>query len=324
MDRRTFVSTLAIGLLAAPLVAEAQQAGKVYQIGFISVRPPTAADASWEAFVEKLRELGYATGHNVVIERRVGEGRIETSYAAAAELLLRKIDVIWVGGTPGAQAVKRATSTVPVVFVAVSDPVGSGLVTSLSHPGGNITGLTHVSKEVHAKRVQLLKEMVPRVSRIAVLAGPSSRLTLPETQAAAQAVGLHVDVVEAHGPDELEEAFSRARRASVQALVVLPDASFVAQGQRIAQLAATNRLPTVFETKSYVSDGGLMSYGADLIEQVRRSAIYIDRILKGAKPSDLPVEQPTKFELVINMKTAKALGLTIPQSLLLRADQVIQ
>jgi putative ABC transport system substrate-binding protein len=319
--RAVLILALTLGLLAAPFAVEAQQVGKVYRIGFIS---SSGANPIWEAFVEKLRELGYVPGQNVVIERRVGEGRIETSYAAATELLLRKIDVIWVGGTPGAQAVKRATSTVPVVFVAVSDPVGSGLVTSLSRPGGNITGLTHISKEVHAKRVQLLKELVPRVSRIAVLAGPSSRLTLTETQAAAQALGLQVDVVEAHGPDELEEAFSRAGRGGAQALVVLPDASFVAQGQRIAQLAATNRLPTVFETKSYVSDGGLMSYGADLIEQVRRSAIYVDRILKGVKPADLPVEQPTKFELVINLKTAKALGLTIPPSLLLRADQVLE
>ena len=323
MERRTFVALVAGGLLAAPLAAEAQQAGKVYRIGFISVRSPRV-DSNYEVFVEKLRELGYVPGQNVVIERRVGEGRNDTSYAAAAELLLRKIDVIWVGGTPGAQAVKRATSTVPVVFVAVSDPVGSGLVTSLSHPGGNITGLTHISKEVQAKRVQLLKELVPRVSRIAVLAGPSSSLTLTETQAAAQALGLQVDVVEVHGPDELEEAFSRAGRGRAQALVVLPEASFVAQGQRIGQLAVTNRLPTVFETKSYVSAGGLMSYGADLVEQVRRSAIYVDRILKGAKPADLPVEQPSKFELVINLKTAKALGLTIPQAFLLRADEIIQ
>jgi len=321
--RRTFLAGTGAVLLAAPLAAEAQQAGKVYRIGFISVRSPRV-DSNYEVFVEKLRELGYVPGQNVVIERRVGEGRNDTSYAAAAELLLRKIDVIWVGGTPGAQAVKRATSTVPVVFVAVSDPVGSGLVTSLSHPGGNITGLTHISKEVQAKRVQLLKELVPRVSRIAVLAGPSSSLTLTETQAAAQALGLQVDVVEVHGPDELEEAFSRAGRGRAQALVVLPEASFVAQGQRIGQLAVTNRLPTVFETKSYVSAGGLMSYGADLVEQVRRSAIYVDRILKGAKPADLPVEQPSKFELVINLKTAKALGLTIPQALLLRADEIIQ
>jgi len=323
MERRRFIEVAAGGLLAAPLAAGAQQAGKVYRIGFISVRSPRV-DPNYEVFVEKLRELGYVPDQNVVIERQVGEGRIDTSYAAAAELLLRKIDVIWVGGTPGAQAVKRATSTVPVVFVAVSDPVGSGLVASLSHPGGNITGLTHVSKEVQAKRVQLLKELVPRVSRIAILAGPSSALTLTETQAAAQALRLQVDVVEVHGPDELEEAFSRARRGSAQALVVLPDASFVAQGQRIGQLAVTNRLPTVFETKSYVSAGGLMSYGADLIEQIRRSAIYVDRILKGAKPADLPIEQPTKFELVINLKTAKALGLTIPPSLLGRADEVIQ
>ena len=323
IDRRTFLAGTGAVLLAAPLAAEAQQAGKVYRIGFISVRSPRV-DSNYEVFVEKLRELGYVPGQNVVIERRVGEGRNDTSYAAAAELLLRKIDVIWVGGTPGAQAVKRATSTVPVVFVAVSDPVGSGLVTSLSHPGGNITGLTHISKEVQAKRVQLLKELVPRVSRIAVLAGPSSSLTLTETQAAAQALGLQVDVVEVHGPDELEEAFSRAGRGRAQALVVLPEASFVAQGQRIGQLAVTNRLPTVFETKSYVSAGGLMSYGADLVEQVRRSAIYVDRILKGAKPADLPVEQPSKFELVINLKTAKALGLTIPQALLLRADEIIQ
>jgi len=321
--RRTFLAGTGAVLLAAPLAAEAQQAGKVYRIGFISVRSPRV-DSNYEVFVEKLRELGYVPGQNVVIERRVGEGRNDTSYAAAAELLLRKIDVIWVGGTPGAQAVKRATSTVPVVFVAVSDPVGSGLVTSLSHPGGNITGLTHISKEVQAKRVQLLKELVPRVSRIAVLAGPSSSLTLTETQAAAQALGLQVDVVEVHGPDELEEAFSRAGRGRAQALVVLPEASFVAQGQRIGQLAVTNRLPTVFETKSYVSAGGLMSYGADLVEQVRRSAIYVDRILKGAKPADLPVEQPSKFELVINLKTAKALGLTIPQAFLLRADEIIQ
>jgi putative tryptophan/tyrosine transport system substrate-binding protein len=323
VDRRAFLGTLAGSILAAPLAAEAQQAGKIYRIGVISASSPSS-DPNWEVFVEKLRELGYVPGQNVVIERRVGEGRSEISYAAAVELPQGKIDVIWVGGTPGALAVKRTTSTVPVVFIAVSDPLGSGLVASLSRPGGNITGLTHINKETHEKRVQLVKELIPRVSRIAVLAGPSGRLTLADTQAAAQALGLQVDVVEVRAADELEAAFSQAGRGSAQALVVLPDALFFAQRLRIGQLAATNRLPTVFELKGYVSVGGLMSYGADLSEQVRRSAVYVDRILKGAKPADLPVEQPTKFELVINLKTAKALGLTIPPSLLQRADQVIE
>jgi putative ABC transport system substrate-binding protein len=323
MDRRRFLLTSVAGALAAPLAAEGQQAGKVYRIGVISGSSPSS-DPNWEVFVEKLRELGYVPSQNVVIERRFGEGRSETSYAAAVELLHSKIDVIWVGGTPGALAVKRATSTVPVVFIAIADPVGSGLVASLSRPGGNITGLTHITKEVHAKRVQLVKELIPGVSRIAVLAGPSGQLFLADTQAAARALGLQVDVVEVRAADELEAAFSQAARGSAQALVVLPDTVFFAQRQRIGQLAATSRLPTVFELKGYVSVGGLMSYGADLSEQVRRSAVYVDRILKGAKPADLPVEQPTKFELVINLKTAKALGLTIPPALLLRADQVIE
>ena len=329
ISRRRFLTVVAITL--APMGAaahaqeyKAQQPGKVYRIGHISAAIPDGSDPVWDAFVGKLRELGYVPGQNVVIERRVGEGRIEASQAAASELVRLKVDVIWVGGTPGAQAVKRVTSTVPVVFVAVGDPIGSGIVSSLSRPGGNITGLTHITKEVHAKRVQLVKELVPGASRIAVLAGPSSGLTLTDTQAAAQALGLQVNVIEAHGPDELEEAFSRAARGRAQALIVLPDASFWARRERVGHLAAMNRLPTVFELKGYVSAGGLMSYGADLIEQVRRSAIYVDRILKGAKPADLPVEQPTKFELVINLKTAKALRLTIPQALLLRADEVIE
>jgi putative ABC transport system substrate-binding protein len=323
MDRRAFVSGVTLGLLAAPLAAEGQQAGKVYRIGYLSSSLPSPKDPNLEAFVEKLRDLGYVPGQNVVIEQRHGEGRSDVSQAATAELIRLKVDVIWVGGTPGTQAVKRATSTIPVVFVAVSDPVGSGLVTSLSHPGGNITGLTHISKEVHAKRLQLLKQLVPRLSRIAVLAGPSGSITITDTQAAAQALGLQVDVVEAHGSDKLDEAFSRAAKGTAQALVVLPDALFWAHRQQVGHLAATNRLPTVFELKGYVSAGGLMSYGADLIAQIQHSAVYVDRILKGAKPADLPVEQPTKFEFVINLKTAKAVGLTIPQSLLLRADEVI-
>ncbi len=319
IDRRTFLGGLAGGLLAAPLAA----ANQVYRVGVIFSGFSGSGGLS-EASLAQLRELGYVPGQNIVIEQRFAEGKVERYEAAATEFVRMKVDVISVGSTPGAQAAQRVTSTVPIVFNSVADPVGAGLVNSLARPGGNVTGFTHVTKEVHAKRLELLKQLIPNVSRIAVLAGSSRAITLPDTEVAARALGLKVDVFQANSPSELEDAFSKAVKGGAQGLVALPDQFFWAHRERIGELASMRGLPTVFEQKGYVEAGGLLSYGANLKEQSRRTAILIDRILKGAKPAELPVEQPTKFELVINLKTAKALGLTIPPSLLARADQVIE
>jgi putative ABC transport system substrate-binding protein len=329
ITRRVFVGTLAGGLLAAPLAAEAQQAAKIARIGYLTLNLAAAPHVR-EAFLQGLRDLGYVEGRNVVIEYRDAEGKVERLPALAAELVALKVDVILAGGTPQALAAKQATRTIPIVFASSPDPVGSGLVTSLARPGGNVTGLSFLAPELVGKRLEQLKQALPGVSRVAVLWQPggqgerTEKDMLKEAEVAARALGVRPQFVEARGPADIDRAFSDMTRARAGALTVLSTPMFVSERRRLVDLAAKNRLPTVFSFREYVDAGGLMSYGPNLADLFRRAATYVDKILKGAKPADLPVEQPTKFDLVINLKTAKALGLTIPPSLLGRADEVIQ
>ena len=277
-----------------------------------------------------LRDLGYVEGRNVVIEIRDAEGEAERLPALAAELVALKVDVIVAPNTPQALAAKQATRTLPIVFSFVADPVASGLVTSLARPGGNVTGLSSLTPELVGKRLELLTQAVPGVSRVAVLWQPgfqgerTEKDMLKGADVAARALGVRLQFVEAQGPADFDRAFSDMTRARAGALTVLGSTMFISERRRLVDLAAKNRLPAVYARREYVDAGGLMSYGSNIADLFRRAATYVDKILKGAKPADLPVEQPTKFELVINLKTAKALGLTIPPSLLGRADQVIE
>jgi putative tryptophan/tyrosine transport system substrate-binding protein len=329
MDRRAFLGTLAGGLVAAPLVAEAQQAAKIARIGFLSLNLAPNPHLP-EAFRQGLRDLGYVEGRNVVIEYRDAEGKPERFPALAAELVALKVDVILVGSTPQALAAKQATKTIPIVFIGTADPVGSGLVTSLARPGGNVTGLSNLAAELVGKRLEQLMQAVPGVTRVAVLWHPGNlgdrteKEMLKAADVAARALGVRLQFVEARGPADFDRAFSDMTRAYAGALTVLPSNMFSNERRRLVDLAAKNRLPAVFPFRDFADAGGLMAYGPNLADLSRRAATYVDKILKGAKPADLPVEQPTKFELVINLKTAKALGLTIPQSVLGRADEVIQ
>jgi putative ABC transport system substrate-binding protein len=329
MDRREFIGTLAGSLVAAPLAAEAQQAAKIARIGFLALNL-AASPHLQEAFRQGLRDLGYVEGRNVVIEYRGAEGKLERLPALAAELVALKVDVIVAGGTPHALAAKQATRILPIVFATASDPVTSGLVTSLARPGDNVTGLTNLAPELVGKCLEQLKQAVPGVSRVAVLWQPgvqgerTEKDMLKRAEVAARALGVRLQFVEARGPDDFDRAFSEMTRARADALTVLQGPMFVNERRRLVDLAAKNRLPAVYPWRDGVDAGGLMSYGPNLADSFRRAATYVDKILKGAKPGDLPVEQPTKFELVINLKTAKALGLTIPQSLLGRADHVVE
>ena len=327
IDRRTFLAGTGAVLLPAPLAAEAQQAAKVARIGYLTV--DVAPDRS-EAFRQGLRDLGYAEGRNVVIESRDAEGRPERLPDLAAELVALKVQVIVAPTTVSALAATQATRTLPIVFAGAADPVTSGLVTSLARPGGNVTGLSILGPQLVGKRLELLTQAVPGVGRVAVLRHPGSsgertgKDMLKEAEVAGRALGVRLQVVEARGPADIDRAFSDMIRARAGALTVLVSAMFVNERRRLVDLAAKNRLPAVYPWREYVDAGGLMAYGANYDDLSRRAATYVDKILKGAKPADLPVEQSTKFELVINLKTAKALGLTIPPSLLGRADEVIQ
>ena len=329
MHRRAFISTLAGGLLAAPLAAEAQQAAKVARIGYLS--PNLAADPIvQEAFGQGLRDLGYVEGRNVVIEYRDAEGKFERLPTLAAELIAPKVDVIMAVSTPAALAAKQATRVLPIVFATAGDPVGSGFVTSLARPGGNVTGLSILTPELVGKRLELLKQAVPGLSRVAVIWQPggvperAEKDMLKEAHAAARALAVGLQFVETRGPADFDRAFSDMTRAHAGALTVLGSPMFIIERRRLVDLAAKNRLPAVYPWRDGVDAGGLMSYGPNLADSFRRAATYVDKILKGAKPGDLPVEEPTRMYLVINLKTAKTLGLTIPQSVLGRADEVIQ
>jgi putative tryptophan/tyrosine transport system substrate-binding protein len=329
MERRTFMAVLTGGVAVAPFAAEAQQAAKIARIGYLSGN--LAANSRLrEAFLQGLRDLGYVEGRNVVIEYRDAEGKLERLPALAAELVALKVDVIVAGGTPHALAARQATRTLPIVFAAAVDPVENGLVTSLARPGGNVTGLSNLAQELVGKRLEHLKQAVPGVSRVAVLWQPGAfgdrteKGLRKEAEVAARALGVRVQFVEARGPENFDRAFSEMTTAHAGALIVLSSSMFVNERRRLVDLAAKNRLPALYPTRESVDAGGLMSYGPNLADSFRRAATYVDRILKGAKPGDLPVEQPTKYELVINLKAAKALGLSIPESLLKRADEVIR
>ncbi len=328
MDRRAFISGITGGLLAAPLAAGAQQVGKVYRIGYLSAGSATSNPRVIEAFRQGLRELGWVEGQNIVIEYRWAEGRFDRLPDLAADLVRLKVDVIAAAPAPAAVAAKNATGTIPIVMMGVADPVGQRLVASLARPGRNITGLSYsVGSNIFGKDLELLKEAVPKVRRVAVLfnpASPSQPLIISDVKGAAQSLGLQLQLLEARGPGEFDGAFAAMAKERVGALLVVTDPVFVPHRARLIDLAAKNRLPSLFTQGEDAEAGGLMSYGPRLADVWRRGASYVDKILKGAKPSDMPVEQPTKFELVINLKTAKALGLTIPPSLLSRADQVIE
>jgi len=328
MNRRTLLYGLGVGLLA-PLAVEAQQAGKVWRIGSLASYSPTSPEVAplWEGFLQGLRELGYVEGKNFVIEGRYSEGRHERLPALAAELVRLKVDVIVVGGGPAADEAKRATSTIPIVMVNNADPVGSGLAASLARPGGNVTGLSLVTPELVGRQLQLLTEAIPGVSGVAILSNPTNptrRLSLREAEVAARPLKLRLQILEARAPSEFAGALSAASRERAGALLVVLDPMFFAERTRLAELAAKHRLPLISGLREYAEAGGFLTYGPNLRDSFRRAATYVDKILKGAKPGDLPVEQPAKFDLVINLKTAKALDLTIPPSLLLRADQVIE
>ena len=320
LNRRRFLGTVSAGLLAAPL-AEAQEVAKVPRIALLDYA------RFWDPLLQRLGELGYVEGRTIVFEYRASEGRPERLPALAQDLVQRRVDVIVTYGTPPTQAAKQATRTIPIVMVGIGDPVKSGLVPSLGRPGGNITGNTQLSGDIGAKRLQLLQETIPRVSRVAFLwnpQNPSNQAQLDNVQVGARALGLTLLSVQISGPDELDRALAAMMKKRPDAVMMTGDPVQQFFVRRIVQLTASQRLPVMYQVTENVIAGGFMSYGPSLPELFRRAAVYIDKILKGAKPGDLPVEQPTKFELAINLKTAKTLGLTIPQSVLIRADQVIE
>jgi putative ABC transport system substrate-binding protein len=324
--RRAFIGTLAGGLLAAPLTAEAQQAGKVYRLGMLETRSPELNTANIDAFRQGLRELGYKEGQNLEIVYRSSDGRDERFAGLAGELVRLKVDLILTRGTPAALAAKSATGTIPVVMAASGDPVGSGIVRSLASPGGNVTGLSSGITESYPKRVQLLGELLP-VKRIAAILNMGNPVIPPQwriVEASARSLGIEAQLLDVRRPEDLRGAFEAAAKQRAEALVVGLDGVTQANLRPIAELAAKHRLPSIYPAKDYANVGGLMTYGSSDFHMYHRAATFVGKIFKGAKPADLPVEQPTTWEFVINLKTAKALGLTIPQSLLQRADEVIQ
>jgi putative ABC transport system substrate-binding protein len=329
MDRRAFIGTMAGGLLAAPLAADAQQAAKVHRIGLLGGSPPNSPGGrrAWEGFFQGMRELGYVEGQNILAEGRFYGDRTDRLPALAAELVRLNVDVIVAGAPPAPEAAQRATSTIPIVMANHADPVGSGLVASLARPGRNVTGLSTQAPDLAGKRLQLLKEAVPGISRVAVLSNPtipSQALELREAKVAAGSLKVQLQMREARAPSDFAGVFSAMTKERAGGVIILTSSMFYAERTRIAELAAQSRVPAIYAVKEFAEAGGLMTYGINIHESFRRAAIYVDKILKGAKPADLPVEQPTKFELVINLKTAKTLGLTIPPSLLQGADEVIQ
>src|SRR5712692_4875668 len=328
MERRRFIEVIAGGLLAAPLAAEAQQAGKVYRIGILGEKGSDPSEARlWQAFRLGLRERGWIEGENILIESRWVEGNSARLPELAAELVRLKVDLIVTRGSTYVQGAKTATSSIPIVFTMHADPLRTGHVASLARPGGNITGLAILMTETNVKGLEMLISALPKAKRIAVLWNPDTPSHTPGLKAveeSARTLRVQLQPVVARTAAELQGAFSAMARAQVQGVVVIGGPPYIAERLRMAELAIKYRLPTMFALKNHVEAGGLMSYGPDYSDLLRRSAIYVDKILKGAKPGDLPVEQPTTFEFVINLKTAKALGLTIPPSLLQRADEVIQ
>ncbi len=327
MDRRSFIGTIAGGLLAVPLATEAQRPGKVWRIGLLSggARPPDGAPPA--ALRQALRDLGYVEGTSINYVGRWAETRSDRLPGLATELVGLKVDMIVTLGGPSAEAAKGATSTIPIVITGAGDAVSTGLIASLARPGGNVTGISEQATELSAKRLELLKEAMPRATRIAVLWNADDRamtLRYREIEKAARVLGVTIQPLGVREPDDFDVAFSAMTREPPDAVYLVTDALTTLNRRRVIDFAAAHRVPAMYENGLVVRDGGLMSYGPDLADNLRRAAVYVDRILKGAKPGELPVEQPNRYYLLVNLKTAKALGLTIPQSLLLRADEVVQ
>jgi len=330
MRRREFIALLSSGVAGWPLAALAQQpTSTIRRVGFLlpGVARTTAVRGLLEAFREGLKEYGWVEGQNISVEYRFAGGKEDALPGIAAALVQSRLDVIVAEGTPAIQAAKNVTQTVPIVMAVSNDPVGSGLVASLNRPGGNITGLSVLSQELGGKRLQLLTEIIRGLARVAVLSNPSNpsnTLSLEQTKAAAQSLGVEIHVVEVQGPDMFESAFAAVAAAHAGALIVLGDGMLYSQQPRIVTFAAASHLPALFGEKEGAEAGGLIAYGPSIPASFRRAAAYVDKILQGAKPADLPIEQPTIFELVVNLGTAKAIGVTIPTSILLRADEVIE
>ena len=328
MRRREFIALVG-GAIASPMGARAQQkAGKVPRIGYLRLTSPSDRPPLLDAFRQGLHELGWVEGQNIVIDYRYAEGRVDRLPDLAAELVRLKVDLIVSLGTQGVTAAKNATETIPIVMIAVRDPVGTGLIASLARPGGNVTGVSgYAGLESVAKQLELLRETVPKIRRVAILSNPTNayhQLAIREVNVEARSLGVELQLLGTRGPNEFDGAFAAMAKERVGALLVLSDAIFGYHQTRLVDLAARSRLPAAYSVRDYVEAGGLMSYGPSLLDSYRQAAAYVDRILKGAKPAELPVEQPSKYELVINLKTAKVLGLTIPPSLLARADEIIQ
>jgi putative tryptophan/tyrosine transport system substrate-binding protein len=319
--------TLCALLLVLCSIAQAQQPAKIPKIGFLSSGTASGSTFRSEVFQQQLRELGYVEGKNIAFEFRYGEDNFDRLPSLADELVRLKVDVLVANSTPAALAAKSATRTIPTVFLGVSDPVAVGLVDSLARPGGNVTGFTNIAPVLAGKRLELLKETVPKLSRVAVLwdpKAPGSTQQWKESQLPARELGLHLYSMEVSSTDKYEDAFKEATKARSTALAVTQNPLATSNRKRVTELAIKNRLPAIYPRKEFVESGGLMSYGPDVGEPQRRAAVLVDKILKGTKPADLPVEQPTKFELMINLKTAKALGLTIPPVVLMRAEKVVK
>ena len=328
-NRRKLIIALGAGALGASFRLLAQPQAKVWRVGFLALpsRPASFDSHFYGAFVQGMRELGYVEGKNLIVEWRFADGKAERLSSMAAELVQMRVDVILAGNTTAVRAAQKSTATIPIVMGTVGDPVGYGFVKSLAHPGGNITGPSSLAGDLGPKHLEMLLSMVPKLSRVAVLVNPSNpnhTMNLKKVEAVAQGTRVKILPVEASTPQEIENAFSVMTREKAGAVIMVGDAVFSQQVRQIAELATKHRLPSIYVGGEYVEAGGLMSYGQSFAERFRRAATYVDKIFKGAKPGDIPVEQPTKFELFINGRTAKALGLTIPQSLLISADKVIE
>jgi ABC-type uncharacterized transport system substrate-binding protein len=332
--RREFITLLGGAAVVGPLAARAQQPigrmGKMPRVGVLMPGPAAHSAALIDPFYRGLHELGYIEGQNLAIERRDGDWKPDRLAALATELVGLKVDIMVAWSTPTAHAAKQATNSIPIIAVAMADPVGDGLVASLARPGGNVTGTTFLGPELVAKRLQLLRDVVPGLVRVAALwhphayGEPTMASVVKDIEDAARTLGMQLQLVAANGPDDIASAFSAMANERAGAFIVLPSSMLFGEHRRIVELAANNRLPGMYQAREFVDGGGLMSYGANLDDLFRRTATYVDKILKGAKPADLPVERPTKFELVINLKVARAVGLTINRDILLVADEVIE
>jgi putative ABC transport system substrate-binding protein len=322
MIAKTVCCILIAAVLAVTYPAAAQQPGKSPRVGVLVPGTKSAFALRVGAFRQGLRELGYVEGQNIVVEYRYGDGSMDRLFDLASDLIRAKADVIVTASAPGVLAAKKASGTIPIIFAGITDPIASGVVANFARPGGNVTGLTNLSSELDGKRLELLKETLPKVSRVAYLWNPNSPKT--QMQAAAQTLRLQLQTLEVPAADDFDNAFGAALRERAQALISSPSPVFITHHKRIVDFAVRNKIPAIYPSTDFVESGGLMAYAHSSVDNWRRAAIYVDKILKGAKPADLPVEQPTKFELVINLKTAKQIGVTIPPNVLARADRVIK